>query len=139
MARSDRTRRCSRRGTPVLLRDVATLQIGGEMRRGVGELDGVGEAVGGVVIARFGENAFKVIADAKAKLAELEDGLPPGVFVKTTYDRSALIDRSVGTLRNAVIEELIVIALISSSSSATSAARSSPSSCCRSGCSSRSS
>ena len=100
------------RGTPILLRDVATLQIGGEMRRGVGELDGRGEAVGGVVIARFGENAFQVIKDAKEKLFELEDGLPPGVFIKPTYDRSALIDRSVGTLRKAVIEELIVVAII---------------------------
>ena len=100
------------RGTPILLRDIATLQIGGEMRRGVGEFDGRGEAVGGVVIARFGENAYKVIQDAKARLAELEDGLPPGVFIKTTYDRSALINRSVGTLRKAVIEELIVTGLI---------------------------
>jgi Cu(I)/Ag(I) efflux system membrane protein CusA/SilA len=102
----------ARRGTPILLRDVAAVQVGGAMRRGVGELDGRGEAVGGVVVARFGENAFKVIADAKAKLAELEDGLPPGVFVKTTYDRSALIDRSVNTLRTAVVEELVVTALI---------------------------
>jgi Cu(I)/Ag(I) efflux system membrane protein CusA/SilA len=99
-------------GTPVLLEDVATLEIGGEMRRGVGEFDGIGEAVGGVIIARFGENAFKVIQDAKARLAELEDGLPPGVFVVPTYDRSALIDRSVDTLRRAVIEELIVVAII---------------------------
>jgi Cu(I)/Ag(I) efflux system membrane protein CusA/SilA len=102
----------SSRGTPILLGEVATIQIGGEMRRGVGELDGIGEAVGGVVISRFGENAFKVIADAKAKLVELEDGLPPGVIVKTTYDRSALIDRAVGTLRKAVVEELIVTAVI---------------------------
>ena len=99
-------------GTPILLGDVATLEIGGEMRRGVGELDGRGEAVGGVIISRFGENAFKVIQEAKRKLFELEDGLPPGVFVKATYDRSALIDRAVGTLRKAVIEELIVTALI---------------------------
>ena len=99
------------RGTPILLRDIATLQIGGEMRRGVEELDGRGEAVGGVIISRFGENAFKVIQDAK-KLFELEDELPPGVFIKTTYDRSALIDRSVGTLRKAVVEELIVTAII---------------------------
>lgn len=102
----------SMRGTPILLRDVATLQVGGEMRRGVGELDGRGEAVGGVIVARFGENAFQVIKDAKAKLFELEDGLPPGVFVKPTYDRSALIERSVGTLRKAVTEELIVTAII---------------------------
>jgi Cu(I)/Ag(I) efflux system membrane protein CusA/SilA len=100
------------RGTPILLRDVASVQVGGEMRRGVGELDGIGEAVGGVVVARFGENAWQVIERAKAKLAELESGLPPGVFIKTTYDRSALIDRSVGTLRRAVIECLVVTALI---------------------------
>ena len=99
-------------GTPVLLRDVAVLQVGGEARRGIGEYDGIGEAVGGVVISRFGENAFQVIADAKAALAELEAGLPPGVFVITTYDRSALIERSVDTLRRAVTEELIVVALI---------------------------
>ncbi len=99
-------------GTPILLGDIARLEIGGEARRGVGELDGRGEAVGGVVVSRFGENAFKVIQDAKHKLAELEEGLPAGVFVKPTYDRSELIDRSVGTLRRAVIEELIVTALI---------------------------
>jgi Cu(I)/Ag(I) efflux system membrane protein CusA/SilA len=100
------------RGTPILLGDVARLEIGGEMRRGVGELDGEGEAVGGVAIARFGENAFKVIQDVKAKLFELEDGLPPGVFIKTTYDRSALIGRAVDTLRSAVIEEITVVAII---------------------------
>jgi len=99
-------------GTAVLLRDVAVLQVGGEARRGIGEYDGIGEAVGGVVISRFGENAFQVIRDAKAALAELEAGLPPGVFVITTYDRSALIERSVDTLRTAVTEELIVVALI---------------------------
>ena len=100
------------RGTPILLGDVATLEIGGEARRGVGEYNGTGEAVGGVVIARFGENAYKVIRDAKAKLFELEDGLPPGVFVRTTYDRSALIERSVATLRDTLIEEIIVVGLI---------------------------
>lgn len=99
-------------GTPILLRDVAVLQIGGEARRGIGELDGIGEAVGGIVVSRFGENAFQVIQDAKAKLAELEQGLPPGVMVLITYDRSALIERAVGTLRRAVIEELVVVAII---------------------------
>ncbi|MCW5891772.1 MAG: efflux RND transporter permease subunit [bacterium] len=99
-------------GTPVLLGDVATIQVGGAARRGVGELDGRGEAVGGVVVARFGENAYQVIQAAKAKLAELEAGLPPGVYVLPTYDRSALIERAVGTLRRAVIEELIVTALV---------------------------
>lgn len=100
------------RGTPIMLRDVASVQIAGEMRRGIGELDGRGEAVGGVVVARFGANAYQVIADAKAKLFELEDGLPPGVFVKTTYDRSELIGRSVATLRHTLIEEIIVVGLV---------------------------
>ena len=99
-------------GTAVLLRDVAVLQVGGEARRGIGEYDGIGEAVGGVVISRFGENALQVIQDAKAALAELEAGLPPGVFVITTYDRSALIERSVATLTRGVTEELIVVAII---------------------------
>ncbi|MFO0833751.1 MAG: efflux RND transporter permease subunit [Phycisphaerales bacterium] len=100
------------KGTPIMLGDVATLQIGGEMRRGVGELDGKGEAVGGVVVARFGANAHKVIADVKARLASLEDGLPPGVTIKTTYDRSNLINRSVATLRNTLVEEIIVVGLV---------------------------
>jgi len=99
-------------GAPILLRDVATIQIGGESRRGVGEWNGKGEAVGGVIVSRFGVNAYRTIKDVKTKLAELEDGLPPGVAVKTTYDRSALIGRAVGTLRTAVTEELIVVAAI---------------------------
>ncbi|HEV2294741.1 MAG TPA: efflux RND transporter permease subunit [Tepidisphaeraceae bacterium] len=101
------------RGVPILLRDVATLQIGGEMRRGVGELDGRGEAVGGVVISRFGANAYQVIQDAKKKLAELEEGLPPGVFIKPTYDRSALIERSIGTLRHTLLIEILVVGIVS--------------------------
>jgi Cu(I)/Ag(I) efflux system membrane protein CusA/SilA len=99
-------------GTPVLLGQVATLAIGGESRRGVGEWNGLGEAVGGLIISRFGVNANRTIRDVKTKLADLEDGLPPGVTIKTTYDRSALIERSVGTLRTAVTEELVVVALI---------------------------
>jgi len=97
-------------GTPVRLKDVATLQIAGEARRGVGEWNGEGEAVGGVIVSRFGENAYKVIRDSKARLAELEDGLPAGVAVKASYDRSAIIERAVDTLRDAVIEELLVVA-----------------------------
>ena len=100
------------RGTPILLGDVAKVEIGGEARRGVGEYDGIGEAVGGVVIARFGENAYKVIRDAKAKLFELEGGLPPGVFVRTTYDRSSLIERSITTLRDTLVEEILVVGLV---------------------------
>ena len=99
-------------GSPILLSDVASLQIAGEERRGVGEWNGQGEAVGGVIIARFGANAYQVIQDAKAKLADLEDGLPPGVTIKTAYDRSDLIERSIHTLRHTLIEEMIVVALV---------------------------
>ena len=99
-------------GIPIMLGDVATLQIAGEERRGVGEWNGEGEAVGGVVIARFGANAYQVIQDTKAKLAELESGLPPGVTIKTAYDRSDLIERSVHTLRHTLIEEMIVVGLV---------------------------
>ncbi|HLQ37585.1 MAG TPA: efflux RND transporter permease subunit, partial [Planctomycetota bacterium] len=99
-------------GTPVMLGDVATLQVGGEARRGVSELNGEGEAVGGIIVARFGANAFKVIHDVKQKLTELEDGLPPGVSIVPTYDRSALIQRSVATLRDTLIEEIIVVGLV---------------------------
>jgi copper/silver efflux system protein len=99
-------------GTPIMLSDVATLQIAGEERRGVGEWNGEGEAVGGVVIARFGANAYQVIQDAKAKLADLENGLPPGVVIKTAYDRSDLIERAVHTLRHTLLEEMLVVALV---------------------------
>ncbi len=100
------------RGTPILLGDVASLEIGGEARRGVGEYNGIGEAVGGVIIARFGENAYRVLQEVKKKLFELEDGLPPGVFVRTTYDRSALIERSIATLRDTLVEEIVVVGLV---------------------------
>jgi len=99
-------------GAPLLLRDVATIEITGEARRGVGELDGLGEAVGGIVVARFGEDVHRVLRDVKARMAELEEGLPPGVFVRATYDRSALIDRAVDTLSFALIEQLLITAAI---------------------------
>ncbi|GBD26228.1 Cation efflux system protein CusA [bacterium HR30] len=99
-------------GVPILLRQVATIEVAGEMRRGVGEYNGRGELAGGVVVARFGENAYKVIRDAKERLFELEEGLPPGVFVVITYDRSALIERAVDTLREALIEELAVVVVV---------------------------
>ncbi|MEK7271182.1 MAG: efflux RND transporter permease subunit, partial [Planctomycetota bacterium] len=92
--------------------DVATLGIGGEARRGVGEWNGKGEAVGGVIVSRFGENAYQVIQDTKSRLSDLEEDLPPGVEIRTSYDRSALIGRAVDTLRQAVIEQLVITALI---------------------------
>ncbi|HEX5243771.1 MAG TPA: efflux RND transporter permease subunit, partial [Tepidisphaeraceae bacterium] len=99
-------------GTPIHLSDIATLQIAGEERRGISDWNGRGEAVGGVVIARYGANAYEVIHDAKAKLADLEDGLPPGVFIKTGYDRSDLINRSIHTLKETLLEEMIVVSLV---------------------------
>ena len=96
----------------MLIADVATLQIAGAERRGVGEWNGQGEAGGRRGDARFGANAYQVIHDAKAKLTDLESGLPPGVFIKTAYDRSDLIERSVHTLRHTLIEEMFVVGLV---------------------------
>jgi len=99
-------------GTPVLVSDVATVTFGPDMRRGVAELDGKGEVVGGVVIMRYGENAQKVIERTKEKLNELKSTLPPGVKLVTTYDRSELIDRAVDNLRHTLIEELVIVSLV---------------------------
>jgi Cu(I)/Ag(I) efflux system membrane protein CusA/SilA len=99
-------------GTPVLLRDVAEVRIGPEMRRGIGELDGEGEAVGGVIVMRNGENARDTIARVKAKLEELRAGLPEGVEIVETYDRSTLIQRAVDNLNRKLIDEFIVVALV---------------------------
>lgn len=98
--------------TPVLLRDVATVQIGPEMRRGIAELDGEGEVAGGVVVMRSGKNARSTIEAVKAKLEALKPGLPPGVEIVPTYDRSLLIDRAVENLRSKLIEEFVVVALV---------------------------
>ena len=98
--------------TPVTLGDVATIRIGPEMRRGIGELDGEGEAVGGVVILRSDQNARATIAALKEKLETLKSSLPPGVEIVTTYDRSALIDRAIDNLSHKLVEEFIVVALV---------------------------
>jgi Cu(I)/Ag(I) efflux system membrane protein CusA/SilA len=94
------------------LGDVATIQLGPEMRRGITELDGEGETVGGVVILRSGKNARETIAAVKTKLDELKSSLPAGVEIVTTYDRSKLIDRAVENLSHKLIEEFIVVALV---------------------------
>ncbi|KEX95192.1 cation transporter [Pseudomonas putida] len=99
-------------GVPVTLGDVATIQLGPEMRRGITELDGEGETVGGVVILRSGKNARETIAAVKTKLDELKSSLPTGVEIVTTYDRSKLIDRAVENLSHKLIEEFIVVALV---------------------------
>jgi Cu(I)/Ag(I) efflux system membrane protein CusA/SilA len=98
--------------TPVLLRDVATVQIGPEMRRGIAELDGQGEVTGGVIVMRSGKNARTTIAAVKAKLETLKSSLPSGVEVIPTYDRSLLIDRAVDNLSHKLIEEFLVVALV---------------------------
>jgi Cu(I)/Ag(I) efflux system membrane protein CusA/SilA len=99
-------------GTPVLLRDVATLQRGPELRRGIAELDGEGEVVGGIVLMRSGRNAMETIRATKAKLESLKQGLPAGVEIVPTYDRSALIQRAVDNLQVKLVEEFIVVALV---------------------------
>ena len=99
-------------GIPVTLGDIATVQIGPEMRRGVAELNGQGEVAGGVVILRSGKNARETIAAVKVKLTELKKSLPPGVEIVTTYDRSQLIDRAIGNLTEKLIEEFLVVAVV---------------------------
>ncbi len=99
-------------GTPTFLRDVADIHLGPELRRGVAESDGKGEVAGGVVVMRFAENAYKVIGAVKKRLEELKAGLPPGVDIKPEYDRSALIERAVATLKQKLLEEITVVAII---------------------------
>ncbi|MDH0729196.1 efflux RND transporter permease subunit [Pseudomonas sichuanensis] len=104
--------RLAANGAPVTLADVATVQLGPQARRGIGELDGLGEAVGGVVILRSGKNAREAIARVKDKLDTLKKSLPAGVELVTTYDRGQLIDRAVDNLGNKLLEEFIVVALV---------------------------
>ncbi len=104
--------RLSDGGVPVTLGDVAHIQLGPEMRRGIAELDGEGETVGGVVILRSGKNARETLAAVHAKLEELKSSLPEGVEIVTTYDRSELIDRAVENLSFKLLEEFVVVALV---------------------------
>jgi len=97
---------------PVLLGDVARVELGPDERRGIAELDGQGEAAGGIVLQRFGQNALDVIANVKAKIKELAAGLPAGVRIESVYDRSDLIYRAIDTLKHTLIEESIVVALV---------------------------
>ena len=99
-------------GTPILLADIADIRLGPQMRRGIAELDGEGEVVGGVVIMRWGENAMTTIEGVKAKLEELARSLPDGVEIVPVYDRSNLIQRAIDTLTEKLLEEFIVVALV---------------------------
>ena len=99
-------------GTPIRVRDVARVELGPDMRRGIAELNGEGEVTGGTVIVRYGQNVRDVIQSVKSKLTEVKSSLPPGVEVITTYDRSDLIDRSIDTLRHTLIEELLIVSIV---------------------------
>ncbi len=99
-------------GTPILVRDVAIVQFGPEMRRGAAELNGRGEVVGGIVVMRYGENALQVIDRVKTKLEEVKSAFPEGVELVTTYDRSDLIRRSITTLKRKLTEEMLVVSLV---------------------------
>ncbi len=101
-----------KKGTPILLKNVSTIQIGPELRRGILEWNGEGEIVGGIVIMRFGENALEVIRKVKEKLKDLEKGLPEGVKIEMGYDRSGLIKRGIHTLKTKLIEEMTVVTII---------------------------
>ena len=102
----------SQNGTPVFVENVGTVHLGPDLRRGVAELNGEGEVVGGIVVMRYGENALTVIDGIKKKMEEIKSSLPEGVEIVTTYDRSQLIKRSISTLREKLIEESIVVALV---------------------------
>jgi Cu(I)/Ag(I) efflux system membrane protein CusA/SilA len=99
-------------GTPVLVRNVATVALGPEIRRGVADLDGEGDTVGGIVVMRFGENALNLINRVKEKIGEIRPSLPKGVELITTYDRSELIKRSIDTLKHQLVEEMIIVSFV---------------------------
>ncbi|KTD32226.1 Cation efflux system protein cusA [Legionella nautarum] len=99
-------------GIPILLQEVAQVQLGPQMRRGITELNGQGEAVGGIIVMRFGQNAMQTIANVKEKLKQLQASLPKGVDIITTYDRANLIQRAINTLKDKLIEEFIIVSLI---------------------------
>jgi Cu(I)/Ag(I) efflux system membrane protein CusA/SilA len=101
-----------KQGTPVLLRNIATINIGPELRRGIADNNGTGETVGGIVVMRYGENALQVIENVKIRLEQLKAGLPKGVRLKSVYDRSSLIIRAVNNLKKTLIEESIIVALV---------------------------
>jgi len=102
----------ARSGTPILVKDLGRVELGPDIRRGVADLDGEGDAVGGIVVMRYGENALHVIDRVKERLKDIEPGLPPGVKIVTTYDRSELINRSIDTLKHTLAEELTIVSLI---------------------------
>ena len=102
----------TKEGTPIRVAELGRVAVGPAIRRGIADLDGRGDAVGGIVVMRFGQNALTTINNVKAKLAEAEKGLPPGVVVRTVYDRSELIEQAIGTLKGKLLEETLIVALV---------------------------
>lgn len=102
----------SETGIPIRVKDIGTVQIGGDTRRGLLDMNGEGEVVGGIIVMRYGENASTVIERVKEKISDLQKGLPEGVTIQTSYDRSTLIQNSIKTLKDALIEEAIVVSLV---------------------------
>jgi CzcA family heavy metal efflux pump len=100
------------KGIPVRVRDVAAVQMGGELRLGIVEENGQGEKVGGIVVMRYGENAQEVIDRVKEKIKDVEKGLPQGIQLKVAYDRSELIEATIATLKDAVLEEIIIVSIV---------------------------
>ena len=99
-------------GIPVRIKDIATVQIGADIRRGLMDMNGEGEVVGGIIVMRYGENAMTVIDRVKDKIKDLQKGLPDGITVQTSYDRSGLITSAIDTLKRAIIEECLIVSLI---------------------------
>jgi len=99
-------------GIPVRVKDIGSVQMGGDLRLGIFDVDGRGEVVGGIIVMRYGENADKVIEDVKTKMREVEKGLPEGVTFKTSYDRSTLIEAAVESVKKTLIEELITVSIV---------------------------
>ncbi len=102
----------TRDGTPIRVHELGRVSVGPAIRRGIADLDGRGDAVGGIVVMRFGQNALTTINNVKAKLASVEKGLPPGVVVRPVYDRSSLIERAIATLKGKLLEESVIVALV---------------------------
>lgn len=102
----------TRNSIPIKIKDVASLQMGGDLRLGIFDYDGTGEVVGGIVVMRYGENADQVIKSVKEKIKEVEKGLPPGVHIKASYDRSILIEEAIESVKGTLIEELIVVSIV---------------------------
>src|SRR6185369_12264433 len=99
-------------GTPVLVKNVAKVAIGPDIRRGVADLDGLGDTVGGIIVMRHGENALNVIERVKARIAEIAPTLPAGVEIVPVYDRSELIERSIDTLKHSLVEEMVIVSFV---------------------------